>query len=209
MVYHSYRMEGDVWTVDPHKEPTFSTTQLEEKVREYDDRRIDIPWDEWTGIHMIDSEGGQVIRIDMIRRQTKQEVLAELRRTDKTALLLERVNWYDLILVRGERFLLEEYARLPRSRQAIQVHIVINLYRIVQFHGLREEHMATLLSSVVVTRLVTEFRETYASSNLGSIDVSTIAMYRVLLLIMYGNETCQVAHDRVRLDTTVAAKVKS
>ena len=89
MVYHSYRMEGDVWTVDPHKKPTFSTTQLEEKVREYDDRRIDIPWDEWTGIHMIDSEGGQVIRIDMIRRQTKQEVLAELRRTDKTALLLD------------------------------------------------------------------------------------------------------------------------
>jgi len=114
-------------------------------------------------------------------------VLAELGKEAAGTSILERVNWYDLIVEKGIVYLLAEAAKISREKQTIKVSVVVNVYNIIQFLGFREEHIAEILSHELVTHWLNKYRNQYCGL-LKGIDVRVLLLYRGLLVLMYGDK---------------------
>jgi len=206
-------MQGGIWCKDPGKLPSIPPHEVKVELDKYWERKdqIEIPWEEWGGavreqleIHRV-TEISERVRIPP--RASRAVVLAELRKEAAGTSILERVNWYDLIVEKGIVYLLAEAAKISREKQTIKVSVVVHGYNIIQFYGFTEEHIGNILSHELVTHWLSKYRNQYCGLLKGT-DVRVLLLYRGLLVLMYGDKNVSEAEKLVEKDTAIASVVE-
>ena len=206
-------MQGGIWCKDPGKRPSISPREVKVELDKYWERKdqIEIPWEEWGGevrkvlkVHRV-TEYSE--RVQIQPRASRAVVLAELRNEAAETSILERVNWYDLIVEKGIVYLLAEAAKISREKQTIKVSVVVNGYNIIQFYGFTEEHIGNILSHELVTHWLSKYRNQYCGL-LNGTEVRVLLLYRALLVLMYGDKKVSEAETLVEKDTAIASVVE-